>query len=76
MRADRRTLLLLPAALATGVYAADPAPLAAPDPPGAFARDRAADMIALGVDQPTWERLVQSVPEVAPRGAPAWRRYG
>ena len=32
-------------------------------------------MIALGVDAPTWERLVQSVPEIIPRGAPGWRKY-
>lgn len=33
-------------------------------------------MIALGVDPVTWERLVASVPEIAPRGAAGWRRYG
>eukprot|EP00887_Chlorella_sp_A99_P002932 scaffold24.g2932.t1 len=32
-------------------------------------------MIALGVDGPTWERLVAAVPEVAPRGAAHWRKY-
>ncbi|PSC71350.1 C4-dicarboxylate ABC transporter [Micractinium conductrix] len=31
--------------------------------------------VALGVDQPTWERLAASVPEVVPRGASGWRRY-
>jgi hypothetical protein len=31
--------------------------------------------IALGVDQPLWERLAASVPEIIPRGAPGWRKY-
>lgn len=31
--------------------------------------------LALGLDGPTWTRLVAAVPEVAPRGAPGWRRY-
>jgi tellurite resistance protein len=32
-------------------------------------------MIALGVDAATWERLVEAVPEIAPRGARGWRRH-
>ena len=32
-------------------------------------------MVSLGVDAPLWERLIQSVPEIAPRGAKGWRRY-
>lgn len=32
-------------------------------------------MIALGVDGPTWERLVAAVPEIAPRGAAHWRKF-
>lgn len=64
MRAPRRYLLLLPAALATGVYAADPAPLAAPDRPGAFAKDRAADMIALDLAV-TLDPVAHSVQGVA-----------
>ena len=32
-------------------------------------------MVAMGVEAPLWERLVQAVPEIAPRGASAWRKY-
>lgn len=32
-------------------------------------------MIAMGVDGHIWARLVESVPEIAPRGEPHWRRY-
>lgn len=31
--------------------------------------------IALGVDAVLWHRLVQSVPEIIPRGEKGWRRY-
>ena len=32
-------------------------------------------MIAMGVDSHIWARLVEAVPEIAPRGEPHWRRY-
>ena len=32
-------------------------------------------MIAMGVDSHIWARLIEDVPEIAPRGEPRWRRY-
>ena len=32
-------------------------------------------MIAMGVDAHIWARLIESIPEIAPRGDPHWRRY-
>lgn len=32
-------------------------------------------MIAMGVDAHIWARLIEAVPEIAPRGEPHWRRY-
>jgi tellurite resistance protein TehA-like permease len=31
--------------------------------------------LALGLDPPTWARLVAQVPEIVPRGAPGWKKY-
>lgn len=32
--------------------------------------------LALGLDAPTWARLTAQVPEIVPRGAPGWKKYG
>jgi hypothetical protein len=33
-------------------------------------------MLSLGLDQVTWQRVAEDLPDLVPRGMPGWRRFG